>query len=301
MRRFPRYLIAGGLVACLVAVSCSFNEPRIRSEPVILQPQGYNNKIPLSAGAVPTATAAVPGSVAPLSTSSEEEGEDAASLDTRCQEKTAWYTRWLGCMVGGTAGNECVYEVVTEDSLDRALLSPSQATRDNAILTVLYLSDRSCANFRAKVFAFRTSASFAGGFFNSILSGTSAITALVSGPAGSALSAANLATGSALNGINSSYYANKMMDQLDAEMDAQRNALKAQILAHIPPQNSGGQDGGNGSPVPTPTAAARPYSGLDAKLDLQAYDNLCSLETLTHSVTATPNTYDGHAGRYSHL
>ena len=159
MRRFPGYLIAGGLVASLVAVSCSFNEPRIRSEPVILQP---NNDSPL------THTGCIPLSSNAMCSGSAQNGEEQSPgevLTTVCQEKTAWYTRGIGWSMGGTSGNECVYEVVTEDSLDRALLSPDQQVRDNAILTVLYLSDRSCENFRAKVFAFRTSATFASGFF----------------------------------------------------------------------------------------------------------------------------------------
>jgi hypothetical protein len=287
MRRFPRYLIAGGLVACLVAVSCSFNEPRIRSEPVILQPSNPTTLQP---------TGCIPLSDTATCSETTQDGKAAPPdkvLATICQEKTAWYTRGLGQAIGGTSGNECVYEVVTEDSLDRALLSTDQAVRDNAILQVLSLSDRSCDNFRAKVFAFRTSATFAGGFFNSILSGTSAITALVSGPAGSALSAANLATGSALNGINSSYYANKMMDQLDADIETRRSSLRSQILARVPTAQSSdpdGDDNGDASPVPTATTAAKPYTGLDAKLDLQSYDNLCSLETLTRPSPSPTST-----------
>ena len=292
-----RFAIVGALTACVLTVSCSFNEPRIRSEPVILQPQDESQ--------IPLFTAA----------------DDHPRLNMQCQEKTSWYTRWVGHAIGGTAGNECVYEVVTEDSLHAALLSPKKEVRDNAILTVLYLSDRSCDNFRAKVFAFRTSATFASGFLNSILSGTGAIASLASGPAGAGLAAANLATGNALNGINSSYYANKMIDQLDAEMEAQRRQLKSQILARIQTTASipnaseepaAAPSPGNDVRTATPTPAARPYTGLDAEIDLQTYDNLCSLETLTRP-TVSPtahchchrdtnrrrNTYpQGHCSKY---
>jgi len=267
-----RTAVWGGLAACLLSVSCSFNEPRIRSEPVILQSQN-TQKVPL----------------APIEFSSD----NPPTLDVQCQELTSWYTRWLGKAVGGTAGKECVYQVVTQESLHQALLSTDKTVRDNAIMTVLNMSDRSCDNFRAKVFAFRTSANFASGFLNSILSGTGAIASLASGPAGAGLAAANLATGNALNGVNSSYYANKMIDQLDAEMEAQRQQLRAKIVAHLPTATptpaAGAED--TASPSSTPASTAGPYSGLDAENELQAYDNLCSLETLTRatlSPTVTP-------------
>lgn len=264
--------IVARLAACFLLVSCSFNEPRIRSEPVILQ-QGQN----------------------PVTVVLSDQSHSA--LDLQCEEVTPWFTRKLGAVVGGTAGNECVYEVVTEESLDRALVSTDKAVRRNAVLKVLYLSDRSCDNFRASVFAFRTGANYASGLFTTLFSGTSAITALFSGPAASALSATNLAQSSALNGLNSSYYANKMIDQLDAEMEARRQELKSQILARMqaaPPQEGEMQPAAPAA-KPTPTPAVKPYTGLDAEIDLQAYDNLCSLETLTRSSltptpTATPTT-----------
>lgn len=294
VRQFARYSIPL-VLALWSSTSCTFSEPRIRAEPVILQSSG-NTQVYLD------------DYVASFS-------NPTAPLQTRCEESAPWMERCWGTLTG-SIGDECVYTAVTEESLNAALLSSNQAVRDRAIITVLALSDRNCNNFRAKVFAFRTGANFAGGFLNTVLSGTSAITALASGPAASGLSAANTVIGSGLSGINSSYYANKILDQIDAEIQIQRAQMQSQILARIPsaahatqklPAAPNPEDFAVAS---TPTATATPvpvgnstpsapYSGLDAKLDLQAYDNICSLENITHpspsptstpSPTATPGT-----------
>jgi len=196
----------------------------------------------------------------------------------------------------GVKSTDCVYSAFDIDTVDSALMSQNPAIVSNTITQVLDLSDQNCEAWRARVFAFRTGSGFAGNFIQQVLGTGGAFASLLSGPAGSGVSAGNAAVNAFTTGINSSYYANKAMDQIDSEIHTERQQAKANIIARLPvtpaptptPTPSvASTSSGSATATATPTPGPR-YSGIDAKSDLIAYDNLCSLEIIaTSSTTAT--------------
>jgi hypothetical protein len=280
----------------LFAVSCTYQEPRIRSEPLLRFP-------------------------AHLAVTSESVSQRAGmpSLEFHCSEWNPWSTRLYDSMSssftgGSSALNECIYVSIDVSSLAPAIAGEDPDTQDNIIRQLMYWSDYNCNNFRARVFSLRSNVTYVGAVTSGLLASSGAITALVAGPVAAALSGASAAVTSAITPINNSYYADYTMGKLDELIVQERADMKhciEQRMAGARPTptpsaaqptrtRSVGADNGTPDPAPTPTpvsaAANCPIPSTypwPAKIsDLQIYDSMCSLEILAAnpmaSVAPTP-------------
>jgi hypothetical protein len=263
--------------AIVFSNSCTLSEPRIKPEPVLYIPSAP--EITSTEVEVPVGTATSP-----------------FTITRECMQRKPCLTRMWDSLTGVNS-TDCVYAAFKEDTVDSALMSQNPNIVSNTITQVLDLSDENCAMWDARVFAFRTGSGFAGGFIQQVLSTGGAVAGLLSGPAAAGVSAANAGVGAFTTGINTTYYANKAMDQIDSDIRTNRQQAKANINARLPvaPTPTAAPSpisASSGSATATATSTPVPkYSGLDAKSDLIAYDNLCSLQaiaTSSASATSTP-------------
>jgi hypothetical protein len=226
MVRFSTYAILAGLAASLWMVGCASNGTKNCCEPTLIHQTSSQPSSPPAPGA----------------------------LEVTCEQYNSWYTRWWSHAFAGGPANECVHEVVTEESVANAL-SGSQELRDQVILTVLYLSDRNCDNFRAHRFASCTATTYVEGVATSFSAGASAAKFLAIGSRASA----NAASIAASKNILSEKCADPVTVAALAAIDAQRAQLKSQILAGL---------GSSGN------------SNHDVEANLETYDSLCCLLAL---------------------
>lgn len=221
MLRFSTYAILAGLAASLWMVGCGLNGTKNCCEPTLIHQTSTQPLSPPASGA----------------------------LEVTCEQYNSWYSRWWSRSFGGSPANECVHEVVTEESLANALAG-SQDLRDDAILTVLYISDRNCDNFRANRFASCTARTYVEGVATSFQVGASTAKFLALGSRASA-DAARLAASK-----------NILSENCVATTDARRAQLRSQILAGL----------GN--------------SNDDAESNLKTYDGLCCVSPPTGPASA---------------
>lgn len=297
------------LVAICIVCACTYQEPRMRAEPLITFPAyniiSLNKRVPLQ---VP-----VP---APESTGAAV----MPSLDFHCAAWNPVMTRFYDSLTSSlTAGSssldECIYVTIDQQNLTAAMnmVRNDPAAQDSIVRSLETASDYNCNNFRARVFGFRSNVGYVGGLASGLLASGGAITALVSGPAAAGLAGASSAVTAAINPINTDYYSNYTMGQLDTLIVQRRSEMKACIEQRMAAaeknkatpastptasEDPSEQPSASQTPSATPTAAPNPsascptsstYSAAQKISDLQFYDSLCSLELLAQSLpSSTP-------------
>lgn len=280
--------------ALMVTNSCSESEPRIKAAPALFIPNPPIETTSDKFASVPVGY-----------------GTTSKSLDLECTQHRPCLTR-LWDSLTGVSSDDCVYSAFTEKSVDEALITGNPAIISNTVYQVLNQSDQNCNTWHARVFAFRTGTSFAGNFSQQVLGTGGAVAGLLSGPAAAGVSAGNAALNAFMTNLNTSYYFNKYMDQIDTQIATARQQKASDIIARLPqtpaptvtptatPTPGGRITSATTSDssalaldptatsTPTPTATPGPkYTGIDAKRDLIAYDSLCSLEIIATSTAAT--------------
>ena len=217
--RYKGARIALILLAASSAVSCTFNEPRIRPEPIAtaLGPTGWQlqgDKLILNDG-----------------------------LEFRCVEWHSWTnypTQWLAEVFTGwhSALDECVYLTVNPETVIGR--SPDQNTKADSIAhktdTLIAVSDYNCANFLAKAFASKTGVDFGSTVTTILLSGSSAVLGLAGGVpalAPAAISAGNSAIAGGAAAFDTTFFAKQSFDIMEAGILAERQLQRAQINARI--------------------------------------------------------------------
>lgn len=251
------FLICAGLLIVTTTLGCTFQEPRIRSEPLIRFRSSVQS--PWTPTQIPVETQAPEvgfGSGTPI------------TLSYYCAAWNPWATRVYDSMSSSFTGassalDECIYKTIDESTLTAAMNQARNAEAQNEIIRTLESwSDGNCDNFRARVFSFRSNVGYVGGLGSGLLASAGALTALVSGPVAAGLSGASSAVTTAISPIDGDYYSNYTMGQLDASIVQRRTEMKTSIEQKM------------AAPPPAIYTIAQKIS------DLQTYDSLCSLETL---------------------
>lgn len=256
------------------AGGCTYQEPRIRSEPLL--------RFPASLGPPSAATA---------------EPVKIGQLQFSCSEWNPWSTRFYDSMSssftgGSSALNECIFVSVNETDLASAMSLQSLTNQDDTIRQLMYWSDYNCNNFRARVFSFRSNVTYVGAITSGLLASTGAITALVAGPVAAGLSGASAAVISAITPLNNAYYADYTMGKLDQYIVQQRAEMRQCIEQRMAAAKPIPIPAATAEGEPAPVPASTPVSGASncaispaypwpSKIsDLQIYDSMCSLEIL---------------------
>lgn len=254
-----RVVLLLSFAACLTA-GCTFNEPRVRPEPVIHlnQPDFWVRR--------------------GLATQNPQLFDN---VEVTCAEwhsaSATWIFAPLGSLLSGasSANDECIYATADLQKLPK--FDKGDVRFADMTLTLLNLSDYDCTQFLARAFAFKTNATFMQNLVNSSVSGTAAVTAFTSGVATSGLSVGNAVIGNALHAMNSNYFAGKSFDVMETAIRARREILRTRIRERLCvsqklPNCKFGTDSGN-APNPVPY-----LSNMDMVNDVLEYDRTCSLE-----------------------
>lgn len=267
-------LIGCATVILFAAESCTYNEPRIRPEPVSASPLGtlINNQMTVDGVTFRCV-------------------ETHSVLNKPQQYFLEFFTGWHSTM------DECVYLTADPKSvLGGADETASQLGTNNIRIankiahktdTLLAISDYNCANFLAGAFAAKTGTDFGSSIASTILSGTSSILGLAGGvPAlvPAALSGGNSAITGGTAAFDSNFYAKQSFDIMETGILASRQVQRAQIAARIcetyrelgrsPVKDCGIQPRGNYEGyIPT-----RYWTMSEAVSDVIEYDRTCSIE-----------------------
>lgn len=257
--------ISAVLVVCGI-VSCTYNEPRLRPEPI--------------AAAVGTTNFHLQGATLEL------EG-----LNFRCVEwhsLTNYPAQWMLELFTGwhSAMDECVYLTV-----DPAQILPLSHDRNiNTIAhktdTLLAISDYNCANFLAGAFAAKTNTDFGSSVASTILSGTSSILGLASGvPAlvPASISGGNAAIAGGTAAFDSNFFAKQSFDIMETGILASRRVQRTQIEARIcesyPEKDRPRKDCSIPPSKNYPGFTPNKYWTMSEALsDVIEYDRTCSIE-----------------------
>ena len=255
------------ITAIVAFLGCTFSEPRIRSEPILFFP----------ANPTPTNT---PGAAL------------FREPPLHCVERAPFLKRTVlakisGSLSGGTSTlDECIYNTVDAQGLLNILKQEhDQPDAQNQTLTsMLMMSDQNCDNFRSRVFAFRANSGYLGSITGALLASGGAITALVSGPVAAGLSGASAAVIASISGVNSNFYSNYGMGELDQKIVTSRTAMADCIQKRMDAAVSKKPPG-----IGDPECKIRTvYSAEERMSDLQQYDSRCSLELAAASPMPTP-------------
>ncbi len=266
-----RLLVTFGL---LVFCGCTFNEPRIRSEPLLFFP---------TSAAAPTPTPTLTLGKVPL----------------HCVETAGLIHRWIldpFFSSGSSQLDECVYQTANVEELEKALTNDAtEAEKNNTEKLMMAVSNQNCNNFRAKIFAFRANAGVVSSTTSTLLASGGAIAALASGPVGAGLAGGSAGLQAAMGNISGQFYQNFGEGQLDQnitssivakglciqkKMDAavSTSAPGSAAQANNAAQAAAAVPGATPTPDSCPTPANNQYAVGDRINDLQNFDAACSLE-----------------------
>ncbi|MFI5351403.1 MAG: hypothetical protein ACHQZS_00435 [Candidatus Binatales bacterium] len=268
-------LVVLTLLAVCGIVSCTYNEPRLRTEPI--------------AAAVGTQNFGLQGSEVSLD-----------GLAFRCVEwhSIAGYpSEWLFELFSGwhSKMDECVYLTVDPEGVLPAPSAekPNPTAKEVANViahetdTLLAISNYNCANFLAGAFAAKTNTDFASNVASTILSGSTAVLGLAGGvpalvPAG--ISAGNSAITGSTASFDSNFFAKQSFDIMETGILADRKVQRAQIEARICETYSElGESPVKDCSIPKTAdyegyTPRRYWTMSEALSDVIEYDRTCSIE-----------------------
>jgi hypothetical protein len=221
----------------LVISACTFNEPRLRPQPIA----AYANGSPLALGS--TSTGAGQTSLARANGDSNLELPQVQYDCVEYQSNWNVLTHIIDFFSDSKSINDnCIYVrakpqsiVMVYDSAKTAndLFIPTLSEEQNDLI---YHSDYNCANFRARVFATRANASFGKSFYNTLISGVATVITPAAGIPDlipTALNASNTVVSGTVSDYVDAYIENQSLQDLDKAILAKRQLLRSEMKARI--------------------------------------------------------------------
>jgi hypothetical protein len=225
----------------LVISACTFNEPRLRPQPIT----AYANGSPLALG-VPLTSATTGAGQTSLARVSGDNTLDLPQVQYDCVEyQSNWnvLTHIIDFFSDSKSVNDnCIYVRAKPQSI--VMIYDSAKTANDLFIPMLseeqndliYHSDYNCANFRARVFATRANASFGKSFYNTLISGVATVITPAAGIPDlipTALNASNTVVSGTVSDYVDAYIENQSLQDLDKAILAKRQLLRSEMKARI--------------------------------------------------------------------
>jgi hypothetical protein len=231
-------------VSLALAISaCTFNEPRLRPQPIT----AYANGSPLALGVPVTSATTGAGQTSLARVNGDNNNNlELPQVQYDCVEyQSTWnvLTHVVDFFSDSKSVNDnCIYVrakpqsiVMIYDSAKTAndLFIPTLSEEQNDLI---YHSDYNCANFRARVFATRANASFGKSFYNTLISGVATVITPAAGIPDlipTALNASNTVVSGTVSDYVDAYIENQSLQDLDKAILAKRQLLRSEMKARI--------------------------------------------------------------------
>jgi hypothetical protein len=162
----------------------------------------------------------------------------------------------------GKNQQECLYVSADVTTLVSTPGTPEQT--EEAIDFLIGVSDMNCSNYLHRVFANKAGMDFTDNLVANLTTSAATATAHIDPTVSAALGVANLVVGNSMDAFNSTYFMDKTFQALEAAINAERQRIKAIIIAKRATANS--------------QSVTRRYGLVQALSDLRAYDDACSFK-----------------------
>jgi len=171
----------------------------------------------------------------------------------------------------GAAISQCLYMSIDMRDVLKVPIR-NAAERNRLVHLLVNVSDYNCSTFLMRAFAHKAGTEATRNTAKDVATAIAAGTARVAGAFSSGLGIVNLVGGTAIDNVNTSYYADKTFQVMAAAIGAERDKTRTVLLNH--------------SKV---SVSLADYSFFEALEDVHEYDDSCSLRRGLESLAAAAN------------